>query len=287
MAAGAESRPIRAFQFGPEGAAGLRQLLLPSRFSGHKPSFMKNLVILMVAALIVAVGYSDSKNPQACQKLGSDVAGDLTVIFTRTDATPSAQNMSPVAGTAASVAVVSPTTPPPVVAPASQAPAPRPLPAVAPDTTPAPALGDLVTAPGVFSYHAPKGWSITDTSLSTYKIATDVRKNDFAANINIVVQSFPNSLSEYVELNKQQIPSSTTLQNVKFSDQQPFTTASGLQGSAPDGSRHGKKYLHAAGVLLFSGTGEAKLVVVCTSLAGEGARMTPIFDASMKSFTVP
>ena len=37
----------------------------------------------------------------------------------------------------------------------------------------------------------------------------------------------------------------------------------------------------------FTGSGDAKFVVVCTCLAGEGTRMAPIFEASMKSFSLP
>ncbi len=48
---------------------------------------MKNLVILLVAAVIVAGGYGYNKNPKACQKLGSDIVNDIAMIFTKSDST--------------------------------------------------------------------------------------------------------------------------------------------------------------------------------------------------------
>jgi hypothetical protein len=269
---------------------------------------MKDLVTLLLAALIVAAGYGFSKNPKGCQKLGSDVAHDLTVIFTPPNSTPSAQDGTAVAVSTASAAVASPI-PPPVVAPESTAPAAAPaasapaapaippappispalasLPNVAPAASPAPDLGDVVSAPGVFSYQAPKGWSVQDSSVSRYKVAMDERRDDFAANINVATDSYPNSLPEYIKLSKEQLAATPAIQNAKVVEEKPFATTSGLEGVRVTVLDTAKNIALQQVFYFFEGSGDAKYVVVCTSLAGEGARLEPTFDASMKSFTLP
>jgi hypothetical protein len=96
---------------------------LPSRFSRHRPGLMKNLVILLVAAVIVAGGYGYNKNPKACQKLGSDIANDIAVIFTKSDSTK--QDGMSTAATTPAAPVVSPSSVP-VVAPSTPTAAPQP-----------------------------------------------------------------------------------------------------------------------------------------------------------------
>jgi hypothetical protein len=148
-------------------------------------------------------------------------------------------------------------------------------------------LGDVVSAPGQFSYQAPKTWKVTDSVASKYKLAMDAPKNGFAANINVVIEPYPKPLAEYVELNKQQITTAPIFQNVKVIDEQPFTTVSGLQGTRLTISdTMGKLDLQQV-FYFFAGQGDTKLVVTCSSLVGDGAQFAPIFDASLKSFTLP
>jgi len=49
-------------------------------------------------------------------------------------------------------------------------------------------LGETVSQAGLFSYKAPKGWSVKNTPLSKYDIAVDAPRNNFVANINVVVE---------------------------------------------------------------------------------------------------
>jgi hypothetical protein len=82
-------------------------------------------------------------------------------------------------------------------------------------------LGDTVSQAGLFSYQAPKGWAIKSTPMSKYNVAVDAPRNNFAANINVVVEPYPKSLTDYVSLNKETIPSSPYT-HFEIVDEQPF-----------------------------------------------------------------
>ena len=145
--------------------------------------------------------------------------------------------------------------------------------------------GDTVSSPGVFSYQAPPGWAVKDTSISKYKVSFDTPKNNFAANINVVVQSYPKSLADYVDVNKAQIKNIAVLQNVLIVDERPFTTTAGLQGTRMVVTDTvGKADLEQT-FYLFAGDGDAKYVVTASCLLGDAQAYAPIFDASIKTFT--
>jgi hypothetical protein len=98
---------------------------------------MKNVVLLIVAALIVAGGYGYHKNPKACQKLGLDIVNDAKVIFTSTDATEPAAPVAAAVTAAAAVPAVPPSSAPaeaPVAPSPSPTPAPAPVSQVQPDS---------------------------------------------------------------------------------------------------------------------------------------------------------
>lgn len=147
-------------------------------------------------------------------------------------------------------------------------------------------LGDMVSQADVFSYQAPKGWSIRDTGMSKYKISFDAPKNSFAANINVVVETYPKPLADYVEFNKSTIKSVPLLQNVLIIDEKPFTTAGGLQGvRMVITDTVGKADLEQT-FYIFAGDSDTKYVVTATCLIGDARHYAPIFDASMKTFSL-
>jgi hypothetical protein len=146
------------------------------------------------------------------------------------------------------------------------------------------ALGDTVTAAGVFSYQAPAGWSIKDTQMSKYKVCFDTPKNGFAANINVVIQPYPKPLADYVAFNKEQLKNVPMLQNVLIIDEKPFTTAGGLSGTRlVITDTVGKSDLEQT-FYIFAGTGDTKYVVTASCLAADAQADAPIFDASAKTF---
>jgi hypothetical protein len=91
-------------------------------------------------------------------------------------------------------------------------------------------LGDTVSQPGVFSYQAPKGWTVKDTTFSKYKISFDAPKNKFSANINVVVENFSGTLAKYVDANKANLKASPKFQNLQIVDETPFATTAGVTG---------------------------------------------------------
>jgi thioredoxin-related protein len=85
---------------------------------------MRDSLVLLVVALVVAGAYGYHNNPTECRKLGVDIVADTKAIFLTPDSAKGTTDASPVAGTAPSVPVVSP-------GPAAAAPvvAPNPAPA--------------------------------------------------------------------------------------------------------------------------------------------------------------
>ncbi len=146
-------------------------------------------------------------------------------------------------------------------------------------------LGDSVSQPGVFSYQAPKGWTVKDTAISKYKISFDAPKNNFSANINVVVESYPKSLSEYVELNKTALKTAPVFQNLQIIDEKPFETSSGVKGTRLVVKDTMGKVDMQQIFYFFEGASDAKLVVTASCLVGDGDHYTPLFDASLKTFS--
>ena len=113
------------------------------------------------------------------------------------------------------------------------------------------ALGDSVSATGVFSYEAPAGLDgARHRRLQLAKSASDKPKNGFAANINVVVQPYLKPLADYVAFNKDQVKKIPMLQNVLIIDEKPFTTVGGLAGTRHGDHRHRRQSRARADVLL-------------------------------------
>ena len=146
-------------------------------------------------------------------------------------------------------------------------------------------LGDTVSQPGLFSYQAPKGWTVKDTPISKYKVSFDALQNNFAANINVVVETYSKSLSDYVELNKTQLKATPLFQHVQILDEKPFETSAGVKGTRlvvkdTVGELNLQQIFY-----IFEGASDTKMVVTASSLVGDGDHYAPIFDGSMKTFS--
>jgi hypothetical protein len=165
-------------------------------------------------------------------------------------------------------------------------------------------LGETVSAPGVFSYQAPRGWTVKDSSMSKYDVcfdtpkdgfaanitkdgfAANITKDGFAANINVVRQAYPKPLADYVDLNKSQIKSIPLLQNVIIIDEKPFQTSGGLTGTRlVITDAVGKADLEQT-FYFFAGAMDIKFVVTASCLIGDEQKYAPIFDASIKTFSL-
>jgi hypothetical protein len=145
-------------------------------------------------------------------------------------------------------------------------------------------LGDTVSQAGLFSYQAPKGWAIKSTPMSKYNVAVDAPRNNFAANINVVVEPYPKSLTDYVSLNKETIPSSPYT-HFEIVDEQPFETSTGVKGVRQVVKDSLGKLNMQQIFYYFEGSSDNKFVVTASCLAGDGDQYTAIFDASLKTFS--
>jgi hypothetical protein len=146
-------------------------------------------------------------------------------------------------------------------------------------------LGETVSQPGLFSYQAPKGWTVKDTSFSKYKVCFDVPKNKFAANINVVLENFSGPLDKYVDLNATNLKASTMFQNLKIVDQKQFTTTDGTSGVRMVVTDSIQNMNLQQVFYFFSGSSDNKFVVTASSLVGDGDTYAPIFDATLKTFS--
>ena len=147
-------------------------------------------------------------------------------------------------------------------------------------------LGDTVSAPGVFSYQAPAGWSVKDVAMSKYKVCCDAPKDGVTANINVVVQPYPKSLADYVAFNKEQLKATSALQNVIIVDEKPFTTAGGLAGTRLVITDTVFRTNLEQTFYFFAGNGDAKFVVTASCAVSAAQGYAPTFDASLKTFSI-
>src|ERR1700744_1574872 len=146
-------------------------------------------------------------------------------------------------------------------------------------------LGETVSQPGLFSYQAPKGWTVKDTPFTKYKVCLDAPKNKFSANINVVMEPFSGTLEKYVELNETTLKGTAMFENLQIIDQKPFVSASGVSGLRVLLTDTVSKFNLQQIFYFFNGTGDNKFVVTASCLVGDGAADAPIFDASLKTFS--
>ena len=146
-------------------------------------------------------------------------------------------------------------------------------------------LGDTVSQAGLFSYQAPKGWSVKSTPLSKYDVAVDAPRNNFVANINVVVEPFPDSLAKYVSANKQVIAASGIYAVFQIVDEQPFETSTGAKGVRLVAKDRLNQQDMQQSFYFFEGSSNNKFVVTASCLTSDGDQYAPIFDASLKTFS--
>jgi hypothetical protein len=146
-------------------------------------------------------------------------------------------------------------------------------------------LGETISQPGLFSYQAPKGWAIKSLQLSKFPIAADAPRNNFSANINVVVEPAPGSLADYVALNKKLLVATPMFTHFQIVDEQSFETSAGVKGVrlvTNDGL--GKEDMQQI-FYFFEGSSNNKFVVTGSSLAADGDHYAPVFNASLKTFS--
>jgi len=147
-------------------------------------------------------------------------------------------------------------------------------------------MGPTVLQPGLFSYQAPKGWSVQDSPLSKCKVCVDAPKGGFAANLNVVIEANAKSLPDYVAANVAALKASPVFHDLKVVSQQAFTTAAGLDGTRLEITDTLDKFDLRQVFYFFDGGSGNKVVVTASCLIGDSAADAPLFDASMKTFSL-
>jgi hypothetical protein len=145
---------------------------------------------------------------------------------------------------------------------------------------------ETVSAPGVFSYEAPAGWTVENSAISKNPIARDAPHNGFAANLNVVIEQYPGTLDDYVAANMKAISATPLFVNFNVVEQKSFTTASGVRGARVVADDKLGKVDMRQTFYFFAGSSMNKIVVTASSRAADGDHFAPIFDAAMKTFTV-
>jgi hypothetical protein len=144
-------------------------------------------------------------------------------------------------------------------------------------------MGPTVLDKGLFSYQAPAGWTVPEMNLS-HPVALGPMKDGFAPNIHVDIKPNARPVSAYVADNMR--AAGAAFPDFKLIDQRPFTTVAGLDGirvviTDTVGQFHLQQIFY-----FFDGGSNQILVIGACCLAKDGASEAPLFDASIKTFTL-
>lgn len=148
-------------------------------------------------------------------------------------------------------------------------------------------LGPTVLAKGLFSYQAPSGWSVQETSFSKYPVSAAPRHDGFAANIDVVIENSPKGLDDYVSSSLAAFQGlRSALRHMRIVSRQAFLTSAGLDGVRVEAAALAGSYHLRETFYFFDGGGGNKLTVTASCLAAESTQDVPLFDASLKTLTL-
>ena len=146
--------------------------------------------------------------------------------------------------------------------------------------------GVTVSEPNLFSYQAPKGWTLKSLPSATYKAACDIKGDNIGAVITVEMDKKAGSLQDYSQQSLANNKKLFAEAKIEIGTPQPFDTISGIKGirvpialSANGNSIPFIDYF-------FEGKSDAKLTVSCSCPVADKDRYASIFDAAMKTFTL-
>ena len=136
---------------------------------------------------------------------------------------------------------------------------------------------------GGFSYDPPETWQVAEFPGLKYRISHGPRKNEFAPNINVVDETFPGPLADYVDANLKNMEK--VFVGLKILKREGFQTddaqaAVRVITEAEQLGRRLRQTYH------FFGKGNRKYVATCTALAKGGEALDTVFEKSMKTFRI-
>jgi len=144
-------------------------------------------------------------------------------------------------------------------------------------------LGPTVLDKGIFSYQAPPGWTVSELTAS-HPIAVGPSENGFAPNIHVDIGPNTKTVKDYVADNLRAVRAA--FPDYKLIDQRPFYTAAGLDGIRVVITDTVQK-VHLQQIFYFFDGGSNQILIISgCCLVADGARKAPIFDASIKTFSL-
>jgi hypothetical protein len=144
-------------------------------------------------------------------------------------------------------------------------------------------MGPTVLDKGLFSYQAPPGWTVPEMNLS-HPVAVGPMKNGFAPNIHVDIKTSSKTVADFVAENLRAVRAA--FPDFKLIDQRPFSTAAGLDGIRVVITDTVDKFHLRQIFYFFDGGSNQILVISACCLAADGARDTPIFDGSIRTFSL-
>jgi hypothetical protein len=134
---------------------------------------------------------------------------------------------------------------------------------------------------GGFSFAPPDGWTARPFPGMKFKVVAGPVASGFAPNIVVTDEPFGGSVDEYVQQSLRVGP--RVLKNLRVVSQDPFRTASGLQGMrvAIEHDMNGKRLRQLQYIFDRART---KYVLTCSVLAADGDARDATFDDCMKTF---
>ena len=135
---------------------------------------------------------------------------------------------------------------------------------------------------GGFSYLPPAGWKIRTFPGLKYKICYTTPAGGFAPNINVVDETAPVSLAEYIRVSMAHM--NLAYSQFQLLSQAPFVTSSGLHGvrlvsRGTMNSRSVRQIFY-----VFPAPSSRKIIVTASWLATDGDKYTRAADGAMKTF---
>jgi hypothetical protein len=144
-------------------------------------------------------------------------------------------------------------------------------------------FGQTVLDRGLFSYQAPPGWTVPESS-DAHPVAVGPMKDGFAPDIHIDIRPNTKTVKEYVAAKVRAVR--TAFPDFKFIDERPFSTTAGLDGIRAVVTDTVGKFRLEQVFYFFDGGANRILVISARCLAADGARAAPIFDASIKTLSL-
>jgi hypothetical protein len=136
---------------------------------------------------------------------------------------------------------------------------------------------------GGFTYLLPQGWTVKAVPGFQFKFAFAPRVQDFTSNVNFIPEAFAGSLPDYVAANK--VALQKAFKNFKLLAETRVNTKNA--GEAPklaiQDEQQGRELYQA---FYFVDAKTKKIVITCTTLPDQRAKLEPQCDALVQSFTL-